>query len=60
MEENFYVFFKNYHKNKEIPESEQLKNKKEHFDSNYKRYKNEITNKKHNLDEIKSDTIQKM
>lgn len=62
MEENFYVFFKNFHKdkNKEVPEKEKLNKKEEFFDSNYAKYNTDIANKKHLLEQIKSDTIQKM
>ena len=60
MEENFYVFFKNFHKNKELPEKEQLLNKEEHFDSIYNSCRKDIRNKKNKLYDIKADTFQKM
>jgi hypothetical protein len=60
MEDNFFVFFKNYLKNKEVPEIEKLINKEEYFDSNYNKCRNDIINKKNLLHKIKADTLQKM
>ena len=46
MEENFYKFFKNYHKNKEIVEADKREKSDEFFNAKIKQQKQEITSKK--------------
>lgn len=60
MEENFYKFFKNLHKNKDIVEADKREKSDEFFNAKIKQQKQEITSKKRLLDKIKADTIQKM
>ncbi len=60
MEENYYTFFKNYHKNKDIAEDEKREKSDEFFNANIKKQNREIFSKKRLLDQIKSDTLQNM
>jgi len=60
MEENFYSFFKNYHKNKDIAEEEKREKSEEFFNANLKKKNREISSKKKLLETIKADTLQKM
>ena len=60
MEENFYTFFRNYHKNKDIIEVEKREKSDDFFNANLKKQNQEIYSKKRLLETIKSDTLQKM
>lgn len=60
MEENFYTFFKNYHKNNELVEEEKREKSDDFFNANLNRKNKEIISKKKLLENIKSDTLQKM
>lgn len=60
MEENFYKFFKNYHKNHELVEEEKREKSDDFFKANLNRKNKEITSKRKMLDKIKADTLQKM
>jgi hypothetical protein len=60
MEENFYKFFKNYHKNNDLVEEEKREKSDDFFKANLNRKNKEITSKKKMLETIKGETLQNM
>lgn len=60
MEDNFYVFFKNFHKNKDIIVDDTREKIDDFFKANINNYNSDISHKKQLLKKIKSETLQKM